>query len=182
LMENTLKSGIRILMRMHRKKDGGTDKDRTSTRYVSCNAAEYDKYVAEAKRDMQCGERLYSSINARDIYKAIRLYKMQQIEADYVPHDQVCDFYLQTRNQFLSCLAKPLCAKTKYFLIDIDEDDYSNGVTMEGVVQELQDKGIIIIDTYDTPNGEHVITEPYNPSFTPHLEIKNDAMRLVHWV
>lgn len=173
------KTGIRILMLIHRRKDGGHKrKDRKSRRLISTCPQEFDQhleFLQEQKDESNALLRIYSSANERDIVKAIRLYKMQQVEIEFQDTQRQLDFYTQTENQFISCLAKSLCAKQKNFLIDIDQGD-----DKQEAIKQLE-AVTTIIDIRDTPNGCHIITKPYNSALTPELEIKKDAMLLLEW-
>ena len=178
-MTEWFKTGVRILMLMHRRKDGGPKrKDRKAQRLISRNPEEFDehwKYLQELKNSSTLPYRIYSSVNERDIIKAIRLYKTQQLELEWQDIKNQMNFYVQTENQFMSCLAKPPCAKTKKFLIDLDD------TTLLNQTKEKLENITKIIDVRNTRNGYHMITEPYNPNLTPELEVKKDAMILLEW-
>lgn len=180
MSEFDYKHGIRILILIQRKKDGGTQEDRSSIRRISGSNFDFDKHVSELWNiAMEEGGpwRLYSSVNARDWFKALRLYRIQQIEKEtHMIHEQV-DFYMQSQNQVLSCLAKPQSRSESYFLIDLDDvEDWE----LKGC-QEILSDFTTIRDVRKTPNGYHIITDPYNPNDTPHLNVKKDAMILLRW-
>lgn len=174
-------SGIRTLMLIHRKKDGGPSKEKRSPNIFEISRNEDDfvkkfNELMEVKEKSKIPYRLYSSVNERDFSKALRLFKMQQIEIDDAPIEQKMDFYFQSRSQFFSCISKPQCAKTNLFLIDIDDNfDEVNRVHL--MLLDIAK----IISTRQTKNGYHLITEPFNPALAPDLCIKKDDMILHSW-
>lgn len=179
--KNWYKKGIRILMLIHRQKDGGTNrKDRGSVRRVSRNEKEFDKYYEELVKQKGLSQlplRIYCSVNARDYKRAIRMYKIQQVEIEGQGEEAQTRFYIQSENQFFSCLAKPPCAKTKWFMIDLDTHDPDEvEKTLNKLTPHTQ-----ILDMRTTPNGFHIITEPFNPALAEGLDIKKDAMLLLDW-
>lgn len=173
------KKGVRILMLIHRKKDGGPSQtDRRSIRYVSRNPKEFDKFywiLFKEKRLSRAPLRIYSSVNARNVLRAIRLFKMQQIVGESQSIEDQIAFYTKSSTQFLSCLSKPQCAERKFFLVDVDDKD---GQDLNESLDSLK-KFTEIIDVRKTPNGSHVIVKPFNYALTPDLEIKKDAMILL---
>jgi len=175
------KKGVRILMMIHRQKDGGSNRtDRGSTRFVSRNPKEFNEFhtlLVKEKGLSKAPLRIYSSANARNIPKAIRLFKMQQIELEGQSLENQTAFYTQAKSQFLSCLAKPQCADSKLFLVDVDKNE---GQDLNSTIEQLQTE-TQILDVRETPNGYHVIVEPFNPALTPELDIKKDAMILLDW-
>lgn len=141
----------------------------------------YEQHIAEAisacKSFRKPDIRVYMSINSRCVDKAIREFKRQQIEADYSPHNK--DWYLNLNKQFRHILMQPKQRKTKYFLMDIDTKERG---TMHIVDQFIRDKGIETITSYDTPNGCHIITEPFNMNMCKldKVEVKTDALLLLY--
>lgn len=122
--------------------------------------------------------RVYMSINSRCVDKAIREFKRQQIEADYSKYSH--DWYLNLNKQFRHILMQPKQRKTKYMLIDIDTKQSG---TIHIVDQILKDRDIRTITSYETPNGSHIIAEPFNPNYftnVEHVEVKTDALMLVY--
>lgn len=201
-MAEWFKEGVRIVMLIHRKKDGGqATTDRKSNRIITNNSEEFDAAVRRLKEsiaDCAMPYRIYSSVNARDVKKAIRMFKIKTVDLEAHGDNQTLYFYTpeveslpkgltpkdnpleafnlgQATNHFLSCLANPQCKETNLFLIDHDS---KNGIGR--LVAEL-DRITDVIEVRETANGYHVITEPYNPALTPDLEIKRDAMLLIDW-
>jgi hypothetical protein len=76
-------------------------------------------------------------------------------------------------------MAQPSCAETKYFLIDVDTQEEKE---LAKVSKSLEEIGVQTLDVGITPNGVHVITEPFNPNlFKLDHEIKKDAQLLISW-
>lgn len=75
---------------------------------------------------------------------------------------------------------------TSNFLIDVDNGDKPD---YEEVMHNLLDGGVIVLDSYETKNGWHIITQPYNyPKITPYLKsegyggkIKMDGLALLYY-
>ena len=180
-MSDWYKEGVRILMLIHRQKDGGKGStDRNSVRRISRDPKEFDKLfleLQEGKNKSDLPLRIYSSVNERNLQKAVKMYKIQQVEIEFQSLEMQANFYIQNKNQFYSCLAKPECAMNKKFLIDFDDQVPINISNMEYTLSKHTE----ILNIRRTPNGVHFITNPFNPSLVPEAEIKNDAMLLLDW-
>jgi hypothetical protein len=76
----------------------------------------------------------------------------------------------------------PHCRSETIFLIDID-DIIKKGSNWDISVidQYIQKIGVKEILRYDTKNGVHILTEPFNPSLwnSEFGEIKKDALLLI---
>lgn len=175
------KEGVRLLMRILRKKDGGpTATDRASRRYISTNPEEFDAHLAKLKSQLLPGERIYSSSGPRDLAKAIRKFRIRQVECETEenPHD----FYLNIENRWLSCLASPECSDRagRVWLLDIDEQRDEAFIT--GILTRLN---IPILDDYRTTGGgRHIIVKPFNTAgfeLPLSLVLKKDVLMLWAW-
>lgn len=122
--------------------------------------------------------RVYMSINSRSMTKAIKEFKKQNIEADYSGHSD--SWYFNLDRRFRHILMQPKQRKTKYFLLDIDTKSPFTRLTID---QFLKDKNIHTIASYETPNGEHIITEPFNMNMLKieHVEVKTDGLMILYW-
>lgn len=176
----TFKDGYRVLLLIHRSKDGGSNRpDYHSVKRLSKNPKEFDKVFSDLKKLKEKSEipyRLYSTVNPRDIHKAIRLFKFKQLEADYYDNESHIGFYTDIKNRWFGCLMNPKAKMGSNFIIDVDSTD---PIGKEDARNILLEQGISLLAEYPTLNGFHFVTEPYNPSLTPQLEIKKDA--LVFW-
>lgn len=179
--------GYRVLFLIHRSKEGGTNKGTKMYKEISKNSEDFINkltYLYERANIEQLGGkkpiplRIYSSANNRDIKKAVRKFKENQLDADY---NSVTDFYTDIKNRFISSLMSPSARKTKLFLIDVDDNK-------EAPIVEffLRKNGIDILKEYKTVNGKHFITEPFNPKQLEEFElesvsIKKDGLLLLTW-
>ena len=74
----------------------------------------------------------------------------------------------------------PNCKAEKYFLFDVDTKEYEDIFVIRGSIEDCTN----IVSLYETANGYHFITEPFNPNEFMNLgfknvEIKKDAMMLL---
>lgn len=160
--------GVRLIMLTQRSKEGGkvTRPDRVAKKRITTNGADFLKAFEEFKleKDNAWGMtklplRIYSSVNQRDLQKGIREFKMRQLEADYYDPKSRDEFYLDVKNRWISCLMKPSSRLETKFLIDIDDK-----AGLQNALEFIALKGIEIIAQYETKNGHHIITQPFNPS------------------
>src|SRR5690606_9078332 len=121
--------------------------------------------------------RLYSSINSRKMKSAIQVFKHKQLD---LTDDNEPSFYKRINDSFCSCLMKPECRNGSLFLLDCDSKD-----TTEVNSFLIKNFGIKMHYQYQTPNGWHYITEPFNPVMCENMttfEIKKDALMLINWI
>jgi len=163
------KTGYRLLIMLHRKKDGGHGRaDYHSIKYLVNGKEEFDeklKRLQDAKAThSDIPYRIYSSINERDMDKAIRKFKYEIIDNDYVDKIQRNRFYTDINNRLIGCVQKPENKKTKNFLFDVDEGThYKTDKDVELFCQHLLFYTNILFKK-KTKNGWHIITEPFNVS------------------
>lgn len=177
----SFKTGYRILMLNQRGKDGGKvgHCDRSAKKMISKNEVEfeicYQKLLALKKPE----ERIYSTIDERDIDKGIMLFKHRQLDADYYGLDDRNSFYTDIWNRWISALASPNSKKGTLFLIDIDDVAGGQNVGQEKEIKkQLKEKEIEIMHEYPTKNGKHIITKPFNPT-TVTFYVQKNAMLLL---
>ena len=177
--------GIRMIMLCQRNKEGRpTNKtDRASYRRISRNSEEFFKILKEfqiMKEESSEPLRIYSCVNKRDINKAIRNFKEEQLAADYFDEEHKYGFYFDIKNRWLSSLMKQNCRTETQFLIDIDEPKL---YSLDTVKNHLKEIGAEIIESYETKNGYHVITKAFNPNLfnSEFGEIKKDALLLLDY-
>lgn len=174
------KEGVRILMRVLRNKDGGVGNvDRHSKKLVSRNPQEFDKHLERLILDKTPNERIYSTVDMRDMGKAIRTFKTEQLNNDYNLEDIRNDFYIDVYNRWISALQQPSARATSLFLWDCDTaEQYAD------VQQVLFAIKAPICHRYETKNGGHIITSPFNytilDKFSYQPLVKKNAMML--WV
>lgn len=173
------KSGVRIVMRMLRNKDGGLAKpDHSAKKFITDGVYEWNNAVAELVRNAQPNERIYASLERRDMVKAIHEFKRRQLDADLYDNEAKLSFYRDIKNRFISCLASPPCRAERLFLIDCDSGDEFRIAKAHDIITEN------FIYEYPTKNGFHIIVKPFNPKLlTPPLDTKvqKNALILVGW-
>lgn len=183
------KDGIRTIMLMHRKKDGGkySKPDRFAPKYITKSIDEFnEKYEELIERGQDWGVkfRIYSSVNARNLEKGIKEYKRRQLEADFQGDENRDRFYMSTKTHFFAALMTPGSRAGKYFLLDIDDAPEDNQFALNAVMS-LEEQEVSSHHWYHTPNGIHIITDPFNPNEiklpTDDTDIKKDGMMLLAW-
>jgi len=181
--------GIRMIMLCQRNKDGrDTNKtNRASKRKISANGEEFFKILKEfreIKNNSDKPLRIYSCVNKRDIKKAIRNFKQEQLDADYYDEDSRNKFYFDIRNRWISSLMKQNCRAETKFLIDIDHIiKEAKNWDISYIEEHLEEIGVKVILKYPTKNGYHIITEPFNPTLwnCEFGEVKKDALLLLDY-
>jgi hypothetical protein len=169
------KNSHRGIMLLHRNKDGETgNAQRKSIKKISRDIEEWYKIVCEFKELQQNtyeGYRIYSSVNSRNMEKAIHEFKLRSLHADYDSLTEKEWFYVDIQNRFFSCLMNPNCREQSNLLIDCDSNDECK-LVFENIPQQL------ILFNYKTKNGMHFLTKPFNPKqlHIPIHIIKKDAM------
>ncbi len=163
--------GVRVLFLIHRNKEGGDTNNTKVRKVITRDSEEFRleliKLVDEKERAMMLKEplpyRIYSCVNARDIEKAIRQFKFEQLEADYYDDDSRHSFYYDTKNRFVGALMTPSSRDKESNLFIFDVDDVEGRDMMGEVLADLARIGVEIVMQYKTKNGWHVLTKPFNP-------------------
>lgn len=172
--------GVRMLMLIHRSKEGGKlgDRNKQNIRKISTNREEFKQILIgllEEKNKRKEPYRIYSCVNKRNMDKAIRIFKQRQLDADYYDKDSRDKFYIDVKNSFLSALMSPQARGETLFLLDIDEGQN---------IKEVKSKLSPITrnyKTYKTKNGYHIISQPFNPNLLAGVEIKKDGLILLDY-
>ena len=176
--------GTRVLLLMLRKKDGGHTKERRRrlrTKIVTSGSDEFFAQLKKLKQEWQPGLRIYSSVNPRSMKKGIHILKQKMLEADFAGGEQQIHFYTHLKENMVSALCKPESRERSDFLIDIDGDDKDK--KEKQVLAILKENDIKIHTTYETKNGLHIITDPFNPNLIPSemAEVKKDTIMLLYY-
>lgn len=166
------KDGVRGILLLHRNKDGENgNAQRKSVKKISKNEQEWKEIILRFKELQQHsyqGYRIYSSVNSRNMEKAIHEFKLRQLNVDYGSIEELHWFYKDIENRFFSCLMNPNCKHESNFLIDCDsKEEYE-------MAKERIPSNLIIFE-YLTKNGMHIITKPFNPNEIK-VEIKKDDL------
>lgn len=155
------KDGYRILMLINRKKDSGiSTTDRRCMRYISKNRITFNVALEQLRTIKKPNERIYSSVNERNINKAIRLFKKRQLDNDYAYTDEQENFYCDIGNRFFSCLQNPEARDSRNFLIDLDSQRIQHYIDVCSQLDDLTS----VLYVKETPNGFHIVTEPFDSS------------------
>ncbi len=178
--------GIRMIMLCRRNKEGKetTQRDKANLRKITTNKEEFLKVYnefLEIKNKSEEPLRIYSCVNKRDIRKAIRNFKFEQLEADYYDEENRNNFYFDIKNRWISSLMKQNCRDETMFLIDVD--NLIGERNTENIEEHLKNIGVEIVMKYPTKNGVHIITKPFNPNLfnSEFGEVKKDALLLLDY-
>ena len=168
------KTSARLLVLRARNKDGAGEL-RTISR-ASFSPAEFDQQLGELVQLMRTGERIYASTGARDVPKAIRLFKERQLAAGYDADSEA--FYRAIQSRWLSCLMDPKCQAEKIWLFDCDSADDAARVSHE--LTGLEDLPMPPYK-YATKSGTHFVVPAFDKSkLTDHTRalIHDNALML----
>ena len=186
--------GVRVLFLIHRNKEGGETNNTKTMKVVTTNPEDFlyelTKLIDYKERNSDIPYRIYSSVNSRDIGKAIRQLKYEQLDADYYGENDRDAFYLDIKNRWIGCLMQPKQKETSNFLFDIDDVEGKDlcGETLKAL-SGCDD--CVILKQYKTKNGWHIVTGPFNytklyfpernfmGSLPDGVEIKTDALLLL---
>ncbi|MHA1329585.1 MAG: hypothetical protein ACTSR2_00775 [Candidatus Hodarchaeales archaeon] len=173
------------MLTLRGKEGGKSDKpDRVAIKRISRNKEEFldilKEFLIQKKILKDFPLRIYSSVNKRDLNKAIRKFKERQLEADYYAGKDRESFYIDIWNRWISCLMNPSSRAETKFLIDIDEKEKKDLIK-----DKLRELNIITYLEYPTKHGIHLITQPFNPKLITDSkliseeDIKKDALLLL---
>lgn len=178
--------GCRVLYLIQRASDGGHTNNSKLRSYITKNNDEWieglAKLLQEKEQYAELPLRIYQSLNARNIEKGIRQFKQMQLDADYQDPDQRQWFYLDARNRIVSAIMRPNCADTSLFLIDVDTKDAQVFFSVKEYLSAINPQ--LFITSYETKNGYHIITNPFNPALLvlpENCELKKDALMLLSY-
>lgn len=153
----SMKNGTRVLLRTHRNKDGVRGPFRSSRTVVTHNVREFDQEFAFLHKTALPNERIYVSASQRDVGKATRLFRERQLEAEYDVDPLL--FYKTLHNRWVSCLSAKTStvASDKMWLFDCDSPS-----ELDEVRAEIDRLHASRVREYETKNGTHVLTRPFN--------------------
>ena len=106
-------------------------------------------------------------------------FKREQLEADFYDETNRNNFYFDIRNRWISSLMQQNARVETLFLIDIDNIIGNKNISY--IEKHLSTIEAEIICKYETKNGIHLITKPFNPNLFNNEfgEIKKDALLLL---
>jgi hypothetical protein len=118
--------------------------------------------------------RLYVTVNARNVRDSMYMFQRQLINYNeritngHAPAEKKIK---RLDKQWKSTLQKDVNKEDNYFIIDIDTKDES----IRGRIADALDSETEIIKEVSTPNGYHIITEPFNYTDCEVLSTNEDA-------
>lgn len=177
---DSFKTGIRVLMLRARKKDGEENNNQHNARtFITNGVDEFNQKLAELLMLRKGGERIYSTVDPRNLMKGVRIFRERQLANDYADYTVFEKFYLSLHSGFVGCLASPQARDSSLFMIDVDAEDHMD---YQGIMGWLDANKIPALYDYATKNGHHIITDPFNPSDCPFQDkIQKNAMMLWAW-
>lgn len=176
-------SGVRGILLLHRKKDGfdGAYPQRDCRKRVVDSYDDYVNCLCEYLDIMHKSEhelRIYASCNPRDMAKAVRTFKQNQLDNDYADEDTHRGFYRDIHNRFFSALMTPTSKADNKFIIDVDDVS-----VMDAVDKLCAELDLTVYTKYATKNGWHLVVAPFNPSLwsLEGTNIKKDPLILIKY-
>jgi len=175
--------GVRVMMLINRG-IGNTNKGskRWINKLISTNKDEFNENLTKLLNLQyylnDSDIRLYTSVNPRKMYRAVKYFMHKQIDMN--TDEEIMSFYKNINNNFCSALMKPENRNDNLFLVDYDNNSYDQSLAMKTI---LKDCGINLWHSYKTPNGYHFICDPFDPrllSVIKDCEVKKDALILLH--
>lgn len=151
-----------------RHKDG-LESQRTILR-VSYHREDFDHHLESLGALAQDNERIYASAGARDVDKAMRLFKERQLAADYDPRP--ADFYENLETRWSSCLMAPASQAEKFWLFDCDGG--SDAVNVNAELKEHYDRPFEPY-RYASKSGTHIVVQPFDRS-----KLTDKSRSLIH--
>jgi hypothetical protein len=156
--QDEFKTGTRVLMLKGRNKDGVLRQNQRTISLISHSESEFDKHL-NTLLNLQCfGERIYASAGERSVAKASRIFRERQLASEY--DDFPAEFYRKLHDRWVSCLMSPQSQDKKVWLFDWDQDSKRPYSDLYAMVNALSK----IIHTYETKNGRHILTHPFDKS------------------
>lgn len=171
--------GVRVLMLLAQNKD--KVEKQTSFKRVSKNREEFEEFLdlmIDMKNEEKEPRRIYSCANERDVKKAIRIFKTNQLDADYYNEDDKNMFYFDVKNRWISSLMKKRARAETSFIIDIDTDEGDDVKKAEELLFNIVGRNF---KKFKTKNGFHLVTPPFNPHLMDGYKINSDGLLLLSY-
>ena len=174
--------GTRYLTLLHRSKDKGPNSEykRRGGYFVVHTEEDYLNALVRLltlKAVASKPYRLYACVNPRNISKAEKAFKQDQLTVDFDGADNKRWFYERLPEKWVGALMSPGSRVDSLFMIDVD----GVGDITAPVLTYLATHNVSVLKQYKTPNGWHIITPPFNPTTfdVPGAEIKKDGLLLL---
>lgn len=185
--------GINCFFVIDRTK-GSTNKgsSRWVKKMVSFDEEAYQRIFEQLKSERVSPQRIYVSVNPRNLRNAIYEFKQRQLKADYHRESarhyrddqEIACFYPYIFDNWVSSLMKPFSRARSNFLIDLDSHDIDG---LRNYMDALKNKNLQRMEnyaeiySYPTQNGYHLISKPFDVTLFdfPNAEIKKDGLILL---
>lgn len=154
---DTYRSGARVLFLKGRHKDGLT-KQRTIVR-ITHSIEQFNRALDNLVASIVDGERVYGSVSARCMSKAIREFKRRQLDADYDEDPE--RFYRTINDRWASSLMQKTSQLDKLWMFDCDTAE--EAVAAERELAEHYDRPMAPY-RYNSKSGVHIILQPFDKS------------------
>lgn len=161
-----------------------TSEEKIRQKYARLKALA-NNYTPEEGGDLEF--RLYITANARDTEKSMHIFQKQLIDMKHKisnGHEHTRDKIKRLDKEWESTLQSDGNKEDNYFIIDIDSDSKD---LYERAAKSLERETTILHSTR-TPNGYHIITEPFNYpeweglSWDEEIEIKTDGLTFIRMI
>ena len=156
-------TGTRVLLLIHRSKDGGhqnSEYHRRALRLISNTSDEFRRclqIMITLQKTSHTTHRVYSTVNPQSLKNGERALKVKMLEMDFGAEEQRERFYERLEDRWVSSLVGSKAPKgTQKFIVDVDQFDDSEALSF------LAENNIHIYRKYQTKNGWHILTEPFN--------------------
>ena len=163
-----------VYQAVRRNKENQGNKDREQYWEVAYPDSDHDGVIASMKRRVSHKPgvwRIYRSVNQRDIVKA----KLDLL--DILTKSLVYEDKRRVETIWRTVLMQPKNKAERLFLLDIDSTTPDIVAIHKAIGGPEKQKDLVF-----TPNGYHMITEPFNPTaMVPfeYVEIKKDAFLFI---
>lgn len=169
---------------LSRKKDNPDQKHVSVIRDFYVDDKEYFWHLKDTITGLcdHFNARAYIRLNIRS-YRDTALQQLSLL-ADYIRSEQ----YISARSAFSRCAGKYNAAEKKLWVIDLDGDQRDMVRDVEATIRDLQkeiQKDYSVYGTIPTPNGVHIISNPFNmKKFSeqyPDIDVKKDNPTLLYY-
>lgn len=163
-------SGVRLIVRCTRLKDGVASRSniRPDKNYASYDEDSFMECLTRLEEDLRPHERIYFSTDERDTVSAQRIFMLEQTNVIMSNSQENKDnFFKSVGTKWKSALGKS--PKTKKFLFDLDKELSGSWREIIGDIRAVSQNAYM----YNTKNGIHVITAPFNPNLLILSETKS---------
>jgi hypothetical protein len=147
--ERIYKDSVHLFLALYRT---GTAKDKKCIRHVIKYNEIDELRILEAKLKAVGGEwRIHRTVNARNVEKARKILLKRLID-----HPEKASY---VDSEWRTALLDRECKVTNYFMLDVDKNDRDSIAKAHTVIGESNGH---IIESHMSPNGIHIITEPFD--------------------